>query len=363
MKRSLNFLPHLFLACALVLFWGCPKDENGDPGPDPSDDIIYITDDIDAPTTWSNDYIYVITAWDFYVKNTLTIEAGTIIKFHASDGPYLNLGGSGTLIAQGTSSAPIIFTSLKDDAHGGDTNKDGNATSPMSGDWGEISTNGLNGSSFSYCQFLYGGRSGTTLDLFDSRTTVRNCTFAYNEGGELGSVEGALNAAEALAGSVIQNNTFYGNKIPLTISGVIDIDNSNTFHNPADASETNKYNGIFLDWGADIETTIRWEETEVPFVIDDVDWWVDYTGTLILGNNVVLKFMPDSYLNLEQGATALSNHNGSGVAFTSIKDDSRKGDTNGDGTVTTAGEYDWGGIYDNQSGYYLGWGNIFYDSY
>lgn len=340
MKRSINFLPRLFLAGALILSWGCPKDENGDPGPDPSDNIVFITEDVETPTVWTKDNVYVIRNSGFDVKNTLTIEAGTIVKFHASDGPYLTLSGSGTIIAQGTSSAPIIFTSFKDDAHGGDTNKDGNATSPMSGDWGDISMNGLNGSVFAYCHFLYGGMSGTTLDLYGSRTTVRNCTFAYNEGGELGSVEGALNAAEALAGSTIQNNTFYGNKIPMTISGMVDIDNSNTFHNPADASETNKYNGIFLEWGADIETTIRWEETEVPFVIDYVDWWIDYTGTLILGNNVVLKFMPDSYMNLEQGATTLSNHNGSGVAFTSIKDDSRKGDTNGDGTVTTAGAYD-----------------------
>ena len=48
----------------------------------------------------------------------------------------------------------------------------------------------------------------------------------------------------------------------------------------------------------------------------------------------------------------------------SYKDDSRKGDTNGDGGATTPGAGDWVGIYDNSltisSPYCFGWGNILY---
>src|SRR5210317_1219856 len=69
---------------AIVLFSGC--DDEIVPDTPNWGNIVEITDDITEPTVWSGDSIYVIRAWDFYVENTLTIEPGTIIKFHPDEG-------------------------------------------------------------------------------------------------------------------------------------------------------------------------------------------------------------------------------------------------------------------------------------
>ena len=64
---------------------------------------------------------------------TLTMLSGVVVKFE--DGAMLTADGS--VEALGTASEPVIFTSIYDDAAGGDTNGDGGATSPTSFDpWG-----------------------------------------------------------------------------------------------------------------------------------------------------------------------------------------------------------------------------------
>jgi hypothetical protein len=327
--------------------------------PPPASDVVVITEDIDSNTTWEADKIYLIRAWDFYVNATLVIEAGAIIKFHPFDGPYLVLGGSGTIIANGTAANPIIFTSYKDDAHGGDTNEDGGATSPAAGDWNNIDTNGLQGSVFDYCEFYYGGAGGydNTLELYDSRATVTNCTFAHNRG----SSYGALDASDARSGTVIAENVFYDNEKPMYINTTFNVDDSNVFHNPASSSETNTNNGIFLWYPPHISGHITWQETEVPFAIDDNQLWINTGASLTLGNNVIIKFLPGSHL-VHEGSN-LINYSGTGVYFTSYKDDAHGGDTNGDGAATGPANGDWDGIYNNNSGLWETWPNILYDSH
>ncbi len=64
---------------------------------------------------------------------TLTLQQGIIIK--AATGNYSGFFVHGGLIAIGTSGERIYFTSIKDDAVGGDTNNDGNASIPWNNDW------------------------------------------------------------------------------------------------------------------------------------------------------------------------------------------------------------------------------------
>ncbi|MCJ7575494.1 MAG: hypothetical protein MUO80_02275 [Dehalococcoidia bacterium] len=102
-----------------------------------SSNVIKVRQWIIEPGTITEDTIWsgllkILGGVTIATGATLTIEPGSILKFTSSSA---GLNIQGTLNATGTLENPIIFTSWKDDTAGGDSNDDGDATSPAAGDW------------------------------------------------------------------------------------------------------------------------------------------------------------------------------------------------------------------------------------
>ena len=112
---------------------------------------------------------------------TLTIAPGAVVKFDA--GAALVVGNGATLNAKGTRSQPIVFTSIKDDEHGGDTNEDGASSSPAPNDWRSVKVSGR--ATFDNVKMLYGGGvanssdSGMLVGNGGGNISLSNCVLAH----------------------------------------------------------------------------------------------------------------------------------------------------------------------------------------
>lgn len=109
MKKTLLFLPLLALiAC----------DPKVEPQPIPTQNKV-ITSNITENTTWYSDTVYQLGGRITVVAGaTLTIEPGTIIKGEAGTGANataLLIARDANIVAQGTPTLPIIFTSVADE--------------------------------------------------------------------------------------------------------------------------------------------------------------------------------------------------------------------------------------------------------
>jgi len=163
-------------------FWGSPLGPtvasnptgNGDPitsnidytpwrdGSDMDLPVIEVTGDINANTTWESGNVYLVTtSIAVTTGNTLTIEPGTIVKFRSG----VSMTVPGALISEGTEESLVTFTSERDDAAGGDSNGDGDASTPGPGNWGQIEFFGA-GSQLSHSVVRYGSSSSNEGVLY-----------------------------------------------------------------------------------------------------------------------------------------------------------------------------------------------------
>lgn len=139
----------------------------------------------------------------------------------------------------------------------------------------------------------------------------------------------------------IQNNTFLNNfsqsvRLDFYYGGGKVTASGNVVTN-------NGVNGTVLYGQVSSPLTLNWQaESKMPLVITAYDFAVQPEGALTLSPGTLIKSAQYADLLL-QGKLVSQGTASQPVVLTSLKDDSRGGDTNNDGTATTAAPKDWKG--------------------
>ena len=284
---------------------------------------------------------------------TLTINPGTVVKF---DHVYADLTVHGTLLAQGTSDAPIVFTSLKDDSYGGDTNGNGDATTPADRDWEGILLLSTSGSShMEHCVVKYAGYSYSDYKLAGiycdgASPAITNCEISNNgtygircENSSSPVIDGASISnhtygilADSSCSPTIVNCTFtdHSQKAVSLAGGVL----SNLENNLASGGQQA---GICINGNVVSNATLK-NNPGMPYIFGSLS--VAEGVTLTINPGTVVKF-DHVYADLTVHGTLLAQGTSDApIVFTSLKDDSYGGDTNGNGDATTPADRDWEGI-------------------
>jgi len=138
-----------------------------------------------------------------YIVDYLTINS--TVTFYIQPGVVIKLNGSitvnGALISVGVplpkqgGFGEIVFTSIKDDSYGGDTNNDGTATSPNRGDWRSITFNSSSIDTLNllkHCIVRYGGytyygpNNYGAVRIYDAAATIDSSTIEMSSSTGIG---------------------------------------------------------------------------------------------------------------------------------------------------------------------------------
>lgn len=278
---------------------------------------------IDTNRTWYNDLPYYFNNGNvFYVgaTSTLTMEPGTILKFHALDAVKRKLTIYGTLNAIGTEANQIYFTSGHDDTVGQvthpewfnagvckwyypcDTYNDGESA-PSAGDWGSSDSIDFRPSSgtsvgtgnLDYVNIRYATRGITVYDHNNvgkteptiNHTTIENCSsvgvYIYRSDPTLSNMTIRNNTGAAV---YIYTNTLGSNVI---MAGTYDVHN-------------NGINGIQLyNYAGGAIDTSRTYYNELPYYL------YPGTGALTINSGVTLTMEPGTILKFTPAAQGGNN--------------------------------------------------------
>ena len=244
--------------------------------------------------TYTADIQLGITGLPYYAAGDITINAGSVLTIKPGVcikmSPHADFFIHGGLIAEGRAGHRIIFTSLRDDSKLGDTNGDG-ASSGTPAEWGGVG--------------IYGS-------IDDARTRLSYVDFYFSGQGGYRNHDAPI-------------------YLELRANPAID----------AVRLLNNKLNGIKLQTGS-FQSDIHIKNYNIPMIVKG-DLTIEQSAKLTIEPGVLFKMWPDTDFYIS-GILDADNQNEKSIVFTSWRDDSMMGDTNGDGsTAGVAGDY--GGIH------------------
>lgn len=332
---------------------------------------IYITGTLSSNHTWAADTMpYIPDAITISSGVTLAIDPGTIVKFFTTTS---KLSVNGTLTAQGTAASSIYFTSLKDDTVGGDTNGNGGANSPAAGDWKYIDISSTGVANIAHSVIRYGGAEASAYlytsvynnggVLTVSTSTISNA-YLYGIRQASGTTTATtlmfsnqatglyvLGGNATLASSTVSTHTAYGVNGyggTLTLTNNDFIDNAYAAYisdpdillsstgNTATSTSAAK-NGIYIT--GTLNSNRSWAADTMPYIPDAIT--ISSGVTLTIDPGAIVKFFTSTSQLSVSGTLTAQGTVASSINFTSLKDDTVGGDTNGDGAATTPAGGNW----------------------
>ena len=338
------------------------------------DGVVYSGDIPDNTSiTWDIASVpYVIESWlTIGTGATLEIPAGMVVKFEDNQG----IDVYGTLIAVGTSTEKIVFTALTDDSIGGDTNRDGEDSSPEGDYWNSIQFHDGSRGTLDWCVIKYGGHyeNANIVMWGDASPTISNSEISYSDADGIRCYDAANptisgstighNGDDGIevndnASPILTDNTITDNDSPVWITSgtaVVEFVNNRLTGN-------REYDGVVYSGDIPDNTSITWDIASVPYVIES--WLTIGTGaTLNIPAGMVVKFEENQGIGVHGTLTAVGTSTEK-IVFTALTDDSEAGDTNRDGDDSSPeGDY-WNSIqFHGGSSGTLDWCVIRYGGY
>jgi len=288
MKKSKLFFYMAMFAAFIVVFSACndDDDDNNNNNNDNTSGII-VSDNISQNTTWTTGNTYVLAGRISVLSGvTLTIQPGVIIKGQAGTGANataLLIARGGKIMAEGTESQPIIFTSVADEIEPGQIASP-NLDPDLNGLWGglivlgnapisaDVSPLQIEGIPPSDPNGLYGGDNATDNSGVIRYVSIRHGGANIGEGNEInGLTLGGVGSETVIENVEIVSNQDDGIE---WFGGTVNVMNAIVWNTGDDAIDTDQ------SWGGTLDNFIVVNPGDECFELDGPEGAMEATHTI-----------------------------------------------------------------------------------